>query len=195
MHQCTEKSYEMIGNSSMACGSEFNNMLHPEDGLVVLQFSPDMVPQFGCFEASWMNMILLYWLYPRLVAPSFLVAKYVGMVVKNQGLLLSVYQHQHTPTWGWHHCFSVILIKSGSTGWALCDLDKKNLFVLTISGLLDLSSTPIKHMEYLAAYPWHMACGSSFNNILNPEDGLVVLQSLPNLFPQLGCSKAWRTGS
>ena len=54
------------GSTSMACGSSHNNILNPEDGLVVLQFSPNLVQQLGCTEA-WMNRILEYWLCPRLV--------------------------------------------------------------------------------------------------------------------------------
>ena len=47
-----------------------------------------------------------------------------------------------------------------------------------------------KHVECLATHPWRVVLQLS-NKIMDPEDGWVVLQLSPNLFPQIGCSEAW----
>ena len=39
----------MGDNISMAYCSSCNNIHQPEDGMVVLQFSPNLIPQLGCF--------------------------------------------------------------------------------------------------------------------------------------------------
>ena len=41
--------------------SLWNNIRQPEDGMVVLQFSPNLVPQFGCSVAwIWMDRVPLF---------------------------------------------------------------------------------------------------------------------------------------
>ena len=104
---------EYLATQPWACGSSSNNILSPEDGQVVLQFSPNLVPQLGC-SVDWMNMIPVYLLVGRLFSPCQYTNRTYGML--------------------------------------------GNISV---------------------------ACGSSLNNVLNPEDGLVVLQFSLNLVPHL----------
>ena len=47
---CSHKTCGMLGNIPMANDIPFNIMLNPEYGLVVLQFSPNLVPQLRCSE-------------------------------------------------------------------------------------------------------------------------------------------------
>ena len=43
----------MSDNTSMACGYSCNNIHQHEDGMVLLQFSPNLVPQLGCPRVGW----------------------------------------------------------------------------------------------------------------------------------------------
>ena len=63
---CTHKTCGMPGNTSMAY---YSSLHHPNDCLVCLQFSPNLVQELGCYVA-WMNMVLLvHWLCHRRVIP------------------------------------------------------------------------------------------------------------------------------
>ena len=57
-----------------------------------------------------------------------------------------------------------------------------------VPGLSDLAHTPTKHVEWMITYPHPVVL--SPNNILNPGDGVLVFQFLPDLVAQLGCSEA-----
>ena len=48
---CVHRICGMLGHTFMSCGSSPSNILNLEDGLVVLQFSPNLVPYLGYSEA------------------------------------------------------------------------------------------------------------------------------------------------
>ena len=76
---CTHKICDMACNISMTCGSSWYNIYQPEDSLVVLQVSPNLVlQQLGCSKA-WNDNIPVHWLCPRLVRPCPCTHKTCGM--------------------------------------------------------------------------------------------------------------------
>ena len=56
---CSHEMCGILGSPSMIWGSSLNNILNLEHDLVVLQFSPNLVPQLGCSEA-YTNSMLVY---------------------------------------------------------------------------------------------------------------------------------------
>ena len=47
----TYKTCGIGGNISMACGSSYHNIHHPDDAMVVFQFLANLFPQLRCFVA------------------------------------------------------------------------------------------------------------------------------------------------
>ena len=69
----------MMGDTiHMACCSSHNNIHHPMDGILVLQFVLNLVPHIGC-SVAWMDSIPMYLLGPRLVRPFPCTHKTYGM--------------------------------------------------------------------------------------------------------------------
>ena len=58
----------MDGNTCISCSSSFNKYHQPNDCMVLLQFSPNLVPQLG-WSVAWMDGIPVYWLCFRPIRP------------------------------------------------------------------------------------------------------------------------------
>ena len=65
---CTHNTCGMDGNTCIPCSSSFNKYHQPNDCMVLLQFSPNLVPQLG-WSVAWMDGIPVYWLCFRPVRP------------------------------------------------------------------------------------------------------------------------------
>ena len=94
---------------------------------------------------------------------------------------------QHTKSWG---CFGgfAILTKSGPTAWVHWGLDEQDPGVIMSHACQTLPIHP-QNMWNMWQHI-HGIC-SACNIIYQPEDGMVDLQFLPNLVPQLCYSVAW----
>ena len=116
---------EWVSYTSMVCGSLCKTTVHQDaDDLVIVVFffSPDLIPQLGCFEAC-MNRIL------------------VLLIVSQVCYTLSMHTQKPCRMGG-------------------------NISMFNI-------------------------CGSSCTNIHDHEDGIIILQFLPDLVQELGCYEAW----
>ena len=110
---CTHKICGMSGNPSMACVFSCNNIHQPDDGLVVLQFSPNLVPQIVCARVGWIEHLCIdcdSGLSDLAHAPT----KYMECLATHPWhvvLCITTYTN-----WGWKGCFAV-LVKSGSISY------------------------------------------------------------------------------
>ena len=117
----TRKTHGMGGNTSIsvACGSSPNNILHSEDGLVVLQVPPNLVPQLG-WSMAWMDIIPMYWLCFRLVIPCVCIRKICVMLGNTSMAWHSLPNNIHHPDNG----LVFVLPKLGThSGWNGCEED------------------------------------------------------------------------
>jgi hypothetical protein len=173
----------MSGNIYIACGSLSNNIHQPEDGLVV--YSSHQIWTHSLGALAWMDSTPVCLLCPRLVRPCLYTHKTYGMLgnpsmecgFSSNNILnpeddfeVLQFSSKLVPQLGCSEAWM-----DNTPVYALCPrLVRPCIYTHKTCGMLGNPS---------------MACGSSPNNILNPEDGFVVLQFSPNLVPPLGCSE------
>ena len=185
---CTLKICEMFGNTSMACVSSCSNILNPEDGLVVLQFSPNLVPLLGWSEA-WINRILVCWLCLRLVWSC-------PFANKTYAILCNTFMAC------WSSCNNIHQLKDGMVtlqssanlvphlGWSVAW--SHNIYVYWLCYRI-VGPYPRIYTTHgmLATHQWHvvlyLTTYSILNNILNIENVLMVLQLAQKPLSQCGC--------
>ena len=148
---CTYISCSMSGNTSIPCGSSLNNIPIPGDGLVVFQFSPNMGPQFGYIEA-WMNRILVYWLYPRLVRPCICTHNTYGMDSNTSTAFVHSVTTYTNLTMAWLSCSAhQIWLHILATMWLEWMV---SLCVDYVSCLIYLEHTPTKYVQWVVTLPY-----------------------------------------
>ena len=86
----------MGGNTSIPCGFSLNNIPNPGDGMVVLQFSPNLVPQLE-YTKAWMKRIIVYCLHFRLVRPYSCTHKIRGVGGNTSMVCFAWYNNIHQP--------------------------------------------------------------------------------------------------
>ena len=166
----------------MASCLSLNNIFNPEDDLVILQFSPNLVPHRLMCSYAWMNRILVYQLCPRFVRPCPYTHKTCGMD-GNTSILCSsscgnIHQRQDD--------LAVLQFSPNLVpylGYSDAWMDGIHLYCLCFRFVIPCPSCGMDGKT-------STCCGSSCNkNLLKLEDGLVVLQFSPNLVPQIGYMK------
>ena len=161
----------MLSNTStsIACGSSLNNILHPEDGLVVLQFSPNMVPQLGCSEA-WINVIVVFWLWHMFVEPCPCIHKICGMGDNTYMACHLSYNNIHQP----EGSMVVLQFSTHLVTWLRCSDTWMNRIIVNWLCFRLVRPCLCTHIICGMGGNTSMACCSLCNNIHQPEDGFVV---------------------
>ena len=135
-----------------------------------------------------MNRIPVYGLCPRVVRSFPCTHKYLKWVATHPwNVVLSVITYTMLTMawwlyrfscriWGWFHSFGNLWL-----GWMASQC------IDCIPVLSDLYNEPIRHMSWVTTHSWP-AVLSNNNNTHQHYDGMVVLQILSNLVPQLWCA-------
>ena len=174
----THNIFRMGGNTSLTCFSLCHNIHQHEDGMVVLQFWPNLIMYLGCAEA-WIDGIPVYiHCVSGVLGLSHVPITFVECLVTHPRLVVL-----HITT------YSVLMPNLiPQLGWSEVCMDR--ILVHCLCHML-VRSCPCIHKTCGRVGNKSMICGSLWNNIRQPEDGMVVLQFSPNLVPQFGCSVAW----
>ena len=120
----------MGGNISMACFSSCNNIHGPDDGMVVLQFSSNLVPQLGCLWV-WMDSTPVYWLCPRLSGSCTWPIHHMECLATHPwhvALHLTIYSITRMACGGFAYA-----VKSGPITCVLCGLNEPDHIILIMS--------------------------------------------------------------
>ena len=130
-----------------------DNTHHHDDGMVVLQFTPNLVLQLG-WSVPWMGGILFYWPFDRVVRHCPCIHKTYGMGDKTYGMgdnpsmtncTLHHTPHLHGDSWCkiFSHSFGGLW-----PGWRVF------ICMCYIKGLWEFSHTPTSHVEWVTTHQW-----------------------------------------
>ena len=171
----TPKTCGMGGNTSMGFDASHHSIYHPKDGMVPLQFLPNLIPQFGC-SVAWVDRTSVYLLCHRFWH------------------MLSMYPHSMCNGWQHIHCMRfftqqhtppedglvvlqvppslVRILGAMCLGWT------GSQCIDCLQGLSNLSHIPTIYVEWAATYQLHVVLRVRTHTTLR----------------MVCCSVAWRDG-